>query len=213
MGLLDDVRRAMTGEDPAATQRVAASAFQYASVVLDPDYQELYKHALLPWIQRMSQTVPSKWFHPRVQRACGVESVKGKCSVRAAGMCCLCQRDVCLAHAFVNVDGSLLCAQCVATARKYVDVVVNSAPTQAEYDRAQQAAPKPGKDKLAEAYRLLGVTEDIDTESIQTLYKSLLRKNHPDRAKTAGDKSIAEAKFKAIRNAHDTIMAARKNAA
>lgn len=208
MALLDDIKRAISGEADA-TERVASTMFQYASVVLDPAYKELYSNAVLPWMQRMSETIPSKWYHPSVRRTCAVKSARGTCHLKAAGMCTLCQRDVCLSHSFVHVDGSLLCAHCVMTAKKYVEVVINTAPGPEEMRR-----PEPVKnDRLAEAYKLLGVTPDIEDDLLKAVYTKLLQKHHPDRASTHGDKSISEAKFKAIRSAYDTIKAARQAAA
>jgi DnaJ-domain-containing protein 1 len=211
MSFLDDIKHAISGKDPEVTQRVASSAFQYASVVLNPHYQQLYKEAVLPWMQRLTQAIPAKWYDPRVNRRCGVDSVRGKCVARAAGMCSLCQRDCCLSHAFVNVDGSLVCAQCIVVARKFVDVVVNSQPSQQEYEQHAAASAAP-TEQLAAAYKRLGLTEDVDNEVLKAVYTKLLRRHHPDRAAAPGKKQ-AESRFKEIRSAYDTIMAARKRAA
>lgn len=58
-------------------------------------------------------------------------------------------------------------------------------------------------------YEVLGVSRTASTDEISKAYKKLARQNHPD--KNPGDKA-AEARFKEIQNAYDTLNDAQKKA-
>ncbi len=59
-------------------------------------------------------------------------------------------------------------------------------------------------------YRTLGITRDATQKDIQSAYRRLARKYHPD--VTGGDKA-AEARFKAINEAHEVLGDEKKRAA
>lgn len=211
MSFFDDVRRAFGG-DPDASTRAASQAFQYAALAMDQAYQRLFKAAVLPWIQRVVENVPRVWYHPDVQRRCDMQVPGGTCTAHAAGMCVVCRRDVCLTHAYVCSDATIVCAGCVNVARKHVDPIVNMPPNDSE--RREQPPPKrgPTKDDVEKAYELLGVDEDSTEREIRRAYKELLAKWHPDHA-PPDRKGRFEERFKRIRWAYDVVTDHRKREA
>jgi DnaJ like chaperone protein len=74
-----------------------------------------------------------------------------------------------------------------------------------------QTAARP--DKLAAAYRTLGVTADMDAAAIKRTYRKLMTQNHPDKlvAKGLPEEMIklAQEKVQQINAAYDVIKAAR----
>jgi DnaJ-domain-containing protein 1 len=63
-----------------------------------------------------------------------------------------------------------------------------------------------------EHYRTLGVRPDATDEELHAAYREAMRQNHPDRVAhlSAALQSFAEAQTRAIREAYDTIVAARR---
>ncbi|MGH8399814.1 MAG: co-chaperone DjlA [Gammaproteobacteria bacterium] len=88
-----------------------------------------------------------------------------------------------------------------------------------EFVRAQHGfdgggqAPAARPDKLATAYRTLGVSADMDTAAIKRTYRKLMTQNHPDKlvAKGLPEEMIrlAQEKVQQINAAYDVIKAAR----
>jgi hypothetical protein len=210
MGIFDDFLKAINGNDPDAMGRAAAQAAKYAQFALDPDYQKLFSDAVFPWCQQIAARVPAAWFHPRVvRRRCDMPTRNGQCKARAATMCAVCRRDVCLSHCYVNVEAAVICEACVAEVRKHVTPTVNSAPGPEEQQEPAKRVVATRAD-IDRAWRILGLDELATDAEIAAAYKKLLKKWHPDKA-SAADKAKYEAKFKAVRWAHDTIGASRKD--
>lgn len=79
------------------------------------------------------------------------------------------------------------------------------------YTRGRGAAR--GRDALAEAYQVLGVSEDASDTEIKKAYRRLMNQHHPDKLVARGlpkeMMSMAEEKTVRIRSAYDTICEAR----
>lgn len=67
-------------------------------------------------------------------------------------------------------------------------------------------------DTLTEDYKILGIPPDANDEEVKNAYRSVARKNHPDKFNYLGEKArkIAEEKFAGINNAYERIKKSRK---
>ncbi|MBI5041164.1 MAG: co-chaperone DjlA [Gammaproteobacteria bacterium] len=79
---------------------------------------------------------------------------------------------------------------------------------------AQGGAPTPAsRDRLAEAYRVLGVAREASDAEVKTAYRRLMNQHHPDKlvAKGLPEEMVALAteKTQEIKAAYETIRAAR----
>lgn len=209
MGLLDDFVKAFSGDKQAAYRAIPQAA-QFAAYV-DPGAQVLLKQALMPWFQEICVKAPRNWYHPSVQRVCDRKLRDGTCAAKAVGMCSICHRDVCMSHAWVGLDATIVCKTCLDEARKHIVPIENQAPS---WEEAARQAPKVERPaSLSEHYKTLGVDEDVTDDELETSYKALLKRWHPDRVKTSDKKAQYERKFKQVRAAYDAIRAVRKAAA
>lgn len=79
-----------------------------------------------------------------------------------------------------------------------------------EQESGQQAAQN-DTDKLAEAYKVLGVSPSASNDEVKAAFRKMALKHHPDRVATLGDdvKKSAERKFQEINNAKERIFKAR----
>jgi hypothetical protein len=155
-----------------------------------------------PWFEQVSARIPSTWYHPTVMRKCDYADYLKGCSAKAVGMCRVCKKDVCLSHAFIGLDASLVCLSCILEAAKHVAAKDNEAPKWEDHSPPPAAKPKVD---LKAAYAVLGVEQGCDQEELERAYKKLLAKWHPDRVKTPEKKKQYELKFKQIRSAYDAI--------
>lgn len=62
--------------------------------------------------------------------------------------------------------------------------------------------------KRKDYYKILEVHRTADTADIKKAYRSAARKHHPDRA--AGDKKVAEEKFREIAEAYEVCLIASR---
>ncbi|HYM34844.1 MAG TPA: co-chaperone DjlA [Steroidobacteraceae bacterium] len=82
--------------------------------------------------------------------------------------------------------------------------------------RMQRAGPtyqQSARDKLQDAYSVLGVTEQTSDAEVTKAYRRLMSQNHPDKLAAKGlpesMKTVAEEKTRQIRAAYDAIREAR----
>jgi hypothetical protein len=209
MGLLDDFLKAVSGDKQAAYRAIPQAA-QFAAYV-DPGAQVLLKQALLPWFQEVCARAPRAWYHPSVSRHCDKTNRGAQCTAKAVGMCSVCHADVCMTHAWVGLDASIVCRSCIEEARKHVKPIDNQPPPWEE--AAKKASKAEGGGKLEDHYKTLGVEEDVTDDELEKSYKALLKRWHPDRVSTEAKKAQYERKFKQIRAAYDAVCTARKAAA
>ena len=68
-----------------------------------------------------------------------------------------------------------------------------------------------GKDDLASAYRVLGITPDASDDEVKKAYRRLALEHHPDKVSALGEdiRKAAENKFQEINAAKDKIFKAR----
>ena len=68
-----------------------------------------------------------------------------------------------------------------------------------------------GKDDLASAYRVLGITPDASDDEVKKAYRRLALEHHPDKVSALGEdiRKAAEKKFQEINAAKDKIFKER----
>ncbi|WP_111497599.1 co-chaperone DjlA [Marinobacter bohaiensis] len=75
------------------------------------------------------------------------------------------------------------------------------------------AGAPPRGQQLADAYKVLGVSEDVSDAELKRAYRKLMSQNHPDKLAGRGlpesMREMAEEKTREISNAYDVIKAAR----
>jgi hypothetical protein len=196
--IVGTVRSAFAG-DPRATSRMGAAAARWSRVLIEEHAQERLE-LLLAWVDRVHSTSELKWYPPERVEQCRVIGRTVDCRARAIAPCSCCGRPVCMQHAMLSADADVLCAPCFAVARQHAKPWEPPRPT----------APA-GKDPtdVATAYEILGADPEDSDEEIRKIYRQELAKAHPDRKRTKTAKERAEARFKTIQAAWDTIQRAR----
>ena len=68
-----------------------------------------------------------------------------------------------------------------------------------------------GKDTLADAYKVLGISSSASNDEVKRAYRTMVLKHHPDKVATLGEdvRKAAEQKFKDITAAKDLIFKSR----
>jgi len=76
-----------------------------------------------------------------------------------------------------------------------------------------RAAAEPARDRLADAYKALGVSPDAEPAEIKRAYRKLISQNHPDKLAARGlpesMRAVAEERSREINAAYDLIKSAR----
>lgn len=132
------------------------------------------------------------------------------CDESAIAACAACRQPTCLRHSMVAINADIVCLRCVNEVVSVVRERLRQGSGQAGHgSNGAQRQPDPGEEfeRLRKAHlRTLGLKDPTDWSEIETSYKDLLVKNHPDRAPPAKRKQ-AEEKFKKVRVAYDWLAA------
>ena len=93
------------------------------------------------------------------------------------------------------------------------DVAQLEALLRAATGRASGPGAPPSKDRLADAYKALGVTADSSGAEIKRAYRKLISQNHPDKLASRGlpesMRPVAEERSRELNSAYDLIKEAR----
>jgi hypothetical protein len=145
--------------------------------------------SLVSWVSRLQEAAFTKW---RVVAASGIRCT-GKmhfrqvgavdCPHPAIGACISCKQALCIGHAFVSVDGVLVCASCVAKLGKAAG--------------PDPSPPTNQEDLRKKHLKVLGLGDDATWDQINDAFRALSKKHHPDRAAPA-KRAAAEKKFKTL---------------
>lgn len=167
-------------------------------------------HTFGPWMSRLMQSAAVKWLPVLSARiSCEIPMPDGAvCRHLAIGVCNVCQRPTCLAHARVDYGGDAICLECVARAVQAARAEGYRAPPAG----ARTPPPKPiDPTELARAYELLKVTPRSSDDEVRTSWRKLSARCHPD--KHPDKVEAAEKRFKRIQAAYDLIRDARSRKA
>lgn len=194
-GFSDFLRGAAKSIDQAEAVRDAAEAFT------DEKSQSFLVRVLLPWIGGVAVAASQRWSLPARVRRCIFSHTTG-CTSAPVALCFGCSRPICMNHAFVAADATIVCWECV---RVGASAVSSPGPT-----KKKNGGSAARSEKDAEwAYRVLRVSPDASDEEIKAAYKAQCVKWHPDRAKNPSDARGHEEMFKTIQLAMDAVKKAR----
>lgn len=75
------------------------------------------------------------------------------------------------------------------------------------YNRGSSSSSSSGSMSLSRAYTILGITAGATDDEVKKAYRSMAKKNHPDRVATLGEAVVKEAekKFRSINEAYEYI--------
>lgn len=205
-GLADFFRAAIGGnknETIDALRSAAAIADTFDAFSGDAA-QAMLLDVLLPWAALVARNAVHKWGTRR--RVCRFEHGGVACRTKPIGQCHACNRPVCLAHAFVGADATLVCWPCMKVGAS------NAKPwTPGSVDRedpswrpAQPQQPDQ-PDRVQWAYAVLGVDPDATDDEVRAAYKSASKKHHPDRAHGSDDARARTEKLKMINVAKEIV--------
>lgn len=178
---------------------------------------------LKPWVANLLPAATSKWL-PRIAvgNQCEVPLVERgaftnrQCERLAVAACDVCHRPVCLHHARIDQYGDAICYICVA------DATVAVPPLQRERARARGAPPRPtaaaghehttpppkpgpSPQDVAKAMQILGVKPTSTWEQVRAAHRKLSAQHHPDKHRTARQKTAAEKKFLLVQKAFEVL--------
>ena len=134
----------------------------------DDRSRALLTHILGPWTLGVARLAVEKWVLPtNVPPSCAFDGDGHICGSFAVGGCHICGRPICMSHALIAGDATLVCWTCLRTAAKYV---------------------KPWKPAIAEApqldldwaYEILGVTSTTPLSDVRKAFKQRIAQFHPD---------------------------------
>ena len=232
-GLLEFFRAAVRGGNGADSEglRAAASLIDGAAFVQETvsalageRAQALLFEVLLPWAGQVSSLAVNRWTSMRTGRRAHCRlTVKGEpCRHAAVSGCFGCGKPICLEHAFVGSDSTLVCWECMRVGvsnapqhkRKNGGNGANHAPPPPPQDWSWDAAAAPSpeeqqKKDISWAYTTLGVVESATDDEVRSAYRKASAKWHPDRAKDPQEAKVHAEMFKSIQLAMQTIRAQR----
>lgn len=234
-GLADFFRQAIgqSRHETVDAIRGAAAIADTFEAFSDKRAQVLLLDVILPWATTVARMAARKW-NTRKSR-CGFDS-QGPCRLSPVAECLACGRPVCMLHAFVGADATVICWPCMkagaANARPWVrgrgydsedfdPGVPPGGPSPWEPPPAESGAPPwqgggsppepepPPFDKHVWAYAVLGVKPEASDDEVRAAHKKASFENHPDRASDPQDANMRAEKFKMIQLAMQVIKQQR----
>ncbi len=100
-----------------------------------------------------------------------------------------------------------ICFECVVAAARARGRPQPSQPHQEQRQAPPPQRPGPKREEIEAALKTIGLDTTATWEEVESAYKKLLVRYHPDRKRTEVGKEKAEAKFKKVRSAYDTLKA------
>lgn len=131
--------------------------------------------------------------------AMGVSCAVKRCPARSFGRCDGCGNPTCVGHGRIGDEADILCQICVA---KVTGKAGREGPKQKKASRAPRTGHDP--ERLA-ALEVLGLPPDSTWPEVQTRFRELTAKLHPDKFKDPDAKASAEKRFKAVTVAYETL--------
>jgi hypothetical protein len=167
-----------------------------ATAQLEPVLRELGE-----WVSVLQRNALARWTPIVISGAkCSVRREKKPCGRAGVSKCALCEQVVCLRHAAVGFDATVVCESCLDDYSEVVKGKVKDREAEPEPPRAEPD----GEAAKAAALRKLGLTADSSWEEVRAEYKALAKKYHPDRhqSASAAEKKKFEAKMREINAAY-----------
>lgn len=120
------------------------------------------------------------------------------CRMPGIGMCGVCGVGVCVDHAYLNV-GEMVCSGCVAALK-------------GQHPGAHQQAPKSQAPRLTreQCLKTLGLPRDAHSDDIRDRYRALVKRHHPDRARSEEDRQKRELKMRDLNAAYRALTATQQ---
>lgn len=78
--------------------------------------------------------------------------------------------------------------------------------SQQTYQHQTTTPPPPSGGSIQDAYRILGINNQMDFDTMKRTYRKLIGKHHPDRQRTPAEKKIAEEKIKQYQKAWKSVQ-------
>jgi len=180
-----------------AIGRVAGGVANFGDVQV----QGLVTQLIGPWAIGVARHAPTKWLLPtNVPPACALElnAHHQVCGAFAIGGCHACGRPICLAHALVAADATIVCWQCMRVAAKHTTPWAPAIAQQAESPGVQWA------------YDLLGLKTDCTLEEAKKAFKVRIARFHPDRVAEGEDSAPNGDLVRSLKSAYDAIVKDKK---
>lgn len=169
----------------------------------DSRVQSILVQLVGPWSTTIARLAPTKWQLPvHVPPSCDMDVQPGRsCGQFAIGGCVICGRPICLQHALVAADATIVCWPCMIVAGKH-----------ATKWQPRAGAAGSAVASSAWAYELLGVAPDCTDEQLRHAFKQRVARFHPDRVEPGQDPKPNGDLVKMIKRAYDMIVDERNAA-
>lgn len=203
MPVLDALLQALADKQSGRVNplRVAQAVGDVAGAVdqlQDPSTQQLLTHIVGPWALKVATEAPKKWMlRSDVPPSCFLEVNGGVCGTFAVGMCHICGRPVCLGHAMVGGDATLVCWACMRVAAQHAPKW--KAPSTSEPAGAS-------KSSTDWAYELLGLEKDCTLLEARKAYKQRVARFHPDKSGAGADSRPNGDLLRTLKRAYDVVQ-------
>ena len=199
--ILDAFRQALAPTSDPASARMVGGLASALEVYMSEESRSIAQHILTPWVLNVAKAAPGKWLLPKdVHPACAFEiaGAQQECGQFAVGGCHVCGRPICINHAFVGQDATIVCWVCMKTGAEHAT----------KWERKTRKSPDATGTSLDWAYKVLGVSEGSSNAFIKKMYKEKIRKFHPD--KDQESTKHFEDITKTLNEAYQAIMQSRQ---